>query len=112
MCTKRPTPAPCAASTRSRVPRLMIALELLVLALPDRDEVDDARDALERGPERLGLGHVALDELAAQGLELACRARVADEHAHAPAGVAQRTHDVAADEPGSAGDEDHVHGCT
>ena len=83
-------------------------LELLLLALADRDEVDDRLDALDRTPEAVRVGHVALDELAAE------RPRaffgLAHEGAHVlPAGE-QRVHDVAPDESRAAGDEDHFAG--
>ena len=85
-------------------------LELLGLALADRDEVHDALDALHRRGEARGLGHVTLHERAAGELGLRCSAQVTDEAPDLLAGATQGSHDVAADEPGGAGDENHPRG--
>ena len=87
-------------------------LELLFLSLSDRDQVDDALDALDRAFQGGRLGHVALHELAAQRREALGTTGVADEAPHGPVGLAQRPHDVAAHESRSAGDEDHLRSCT
>ena len=64
-------------------------LELLGLPLTDRDEVDDALHALDGRGEARGLGHVALDQLAAG--ELAASPPCADRgRGNGPACPARR----------------------
>ena len=70
MWTKRRTPASRAASRSARRATAHHGFELRPLALPDRHEVHDALDAVDRAPERVRLRHVALDELTAEALEL------------------------------------------
>ena len=112
MWTKRRTP--CAPCFVEECPRAAThhGFELRPLPLPDRHEVDDALDALDGAAESLRLGHVALDELAAEALELSGPARVTDEAAHGLPRIQQGPYDVAADESRSARDEDHRPGCT
>ena len=110
MWTKRLTPPSFASSSRSRVPLDHDPLELLGLPLPNRDEVDDDVDALERAPDAGRIGHVALDELAAERFQRPRLAPAPNEAAHRPVRPAQRVHDVPTDEPGTAGDEDHLAG--
>ena len=69
MCTKRPTPASLRGEDEAAGALGHDPLELLFLSLSDRDQVDDALDALDRAFQGGGLGHVALHELAAQRLE-------------------------------------------
>jgi hypothetical protein len=84
-------------------------LELLVLSLADRDEMDDGVAALERGAYGLGLRDVAFDDLAAPRLEaLSGLAPVADERTNRSLVGAQTVDDVPSDETGRARDEDHV----
>ncbi len=85
-------------------------LELLRLPLPDRDEVDDDVDALERAPDAGRIGHVALDELAAERFQRGRLAPAPNETAHRLSRPAQRVHDVPADEARPARDEDHLAG--
>ncbi len=84
--------------------------ELLLLALSDSDEVDHPVDARHRPPEALGVRHVALDELAAQGFEPGRRGGVADETADGEIAAAQLVDDVTAHEAGAPRDEDHPAG--
>ena len=110
MWTKRLTP-PSFASLR-RVARSADHDPLELLGFPWRngDEVDDDVDVLD-GPAQAGrVGHVALDELAAERPERARLAPVADEAAHRPFGLPQRVDDVPSDEAGPAGDQDHLAG--
>ena len=76
------------------------ALELLLPALPDRDEVDDRVDALRGAAEALRVGHVALGALRSGNRALA------DERPHVVPGVLDRANHVRADEPRPPGDED------
>ena len=83
-------------------------------AAPHRvDEVVGGLDPLERRRERLGLQHIAADDLAADPLELAGLRRVADQAADGDVVVAQLAGEQAADVPGRAGDQDLglVFGC-
>ena len=85
-------------------------LELLGFPLTDRDEVHDALHALDGRGEARGLGHVALDQLAAARAAASppCAGR---GRGNGPlVGASQGNHDVTADEPGGAGDEDHPRG--
>ena len=101
-----------AASSSARVPSLMTRLELRPLPLPDRHEVDDALDALD-APRRVS-GSVMSPSTSSQPRPSSspAAAQVADEAAHGLPRIAQRPHDVAADESRSARDEDHRPGCT
>jgi hypothetical protein len=83
------------------------ALELLLPALADRHEVHDGVAAADRAAQARGIGHVAVDELAAPGLELFASASVADEAPHRLVPRSQRVHDLRPDEARCAGDEDH-----
>ncbi len=76
------------------------ALELLLAALPDRDEVDDRVHALHGAAEALRVGHVAFGALRSGDRAFA------HECAHVVPGVLDRANHVRADEPGAAGDED------
>ena len=107
MSTKRRTPASLAASRRSSPALHHHALELLLLALADRDQVDDGLDALDRTPEAGRIGHVPLDELAPERRALL---RIAHESAHVLPRREQRLYDVAPHEPGGARDQDHFAG--
>jgi len=85
-------------------------LELLPLPLPDGDEVDDNIDAFDRSAQAGRIGHVSFGQIATQGRELARLAPIADETPHRPSRLAQRVHDVAADESSPPGDENHFAG--
>ena len=82
------------------------ALELLRAALDHRHEMDDALDSLGCSANALGLRDVAVDELAAPGLQRLRLAAVADERADVVIARAQRVDDLRPDEPVAAGDED------
>ena len=56
---------------------------------------------------RVGVGEVALDDLAAPGLELLLSLGPAREGADGQVRGAKRVHDLRADEAGSPGDQDH-----
>ena len=86
-------------------------LELFGPTLDHRHQVDDALDALGCGAETGGVRHVALDELAAPGLEGLRPAAVADERSDGVVAGSQCVHDLRADEPVAAGDED-LHFCS
>ncbi len=62
---------------------------------------DRVAAALERPPDRLGIGDVADDDV-----DGGVRVRLQIDDAHLGAGGGERAHDVAADEAGSAGDQD------
>ncbi len=61
-------------------------------------------------PQGRGVDHVALDQLAARERGPLGAPHVAHEAANAYARAPQGGHDVAADEPGAARDEDHPEG--
>ena len=88
-------------------------LELLVLALPDRDEVDDALDPVDR-PSQARRQSVMSPSASSQPqmLERLPSSPVADEASHRRAGIAQPSRDMAADEPRSTGHENHRQSCT
>ena len=67
-------------------------------------------DAVDCGPNVLGPGDIADDELRAPGMQLLRLARggIAHQRAYRPVCGAQRVHDARSDEAGSTGDEDHV----
>jgi hypothetical protein len=73
--------------------------------LADRDEVDDGVRALDRAPQARRVRHVSRHQLGADVLELRRPAAAADERAHRQLPLAQRPHDVRADEPRRAGDQ-------
>ena len=108
MCTKRRTPA--SSCRGDEAPRAVDhdPLELLRLALADRDEVDDRVAARDGRAQALRVGHVSHGQLAAPGLEPLAAAPVADEAADVLAVRTERVHDVPAHEAVPAGDEDHV----
>ena len=81
-------------------------LEILGLALDDRDEVDDDLAALGCGAEAGRVGDVALDRLAAPGLERLRAVEAADERANVVPARAQCVRNLRADEPGAAGEQD------
>ncbi len=68
--------------------------------------MDDRVGARDGRAERLGLRHVPLDDLGAG--EPFGVGGVAHERPHRPPGLEQAPHEMAADEPGRAGDE-HGH---
>src|SRR5262249_18680589 len=78
------------------------SLELLLLALADRDQVHDRIHALDSASQAGRIGHVPLDEL---DIELR---RTADEAANRSPGGPERSEDVTADEAGPAREQDHV----
>ena len=82
-------------------------LELLRLALANRDQMDDHVDVVDGTAHGRRIGDVALDELAAPVAKLLRLADVADEAAHLAVLLAQRMDDMPADETGAAGDQDH-----
>ena len=85
------------------------ALELLRLALPDRDEVDDRVAALDGGAQaRRHRSRRPATSSQPQASSVRRPARSRTSAAHVAAVRAQRVDDVAADEAGAAGDEDHV----
>ena len=81
-------------------------LEVLRLALDDRDEVDDGVGAGNCGAKRLRLRHVALDELDPEGAEVVFARRLTDERADRQPAVTQRRDHARADEACATGDED------
>ena len=83
-------------------------LELLGLALPDRDEVDD--DVLaRRGPaQAVGVRHISLSRLLAAEPGLPPGTGLALQHPHLVARIDNRVRDRRSDEPRRAGDE-HFH---
>src|SRR4029450_5703526 len=89
-------------------PLLHDPAEVLVPALADRDQVHHHFGTADRTPHALGVAHVALDELRPPGREGCGRAfaRPADEASNREVPVAQRSHDLRADQPGAAGDQD------
>ena len=107
MSTKRFAPASCAAAIRFARALHHDALELLRAALTDRDQVHDGVGARCRGAQAVRVGHVALGELGAPGLERLAAAAVAHERAHVVPRRAESVHDLRPDEAGGAGDEDH-----
>ncbi len=76
------------------------ALELLLAALPDRDEVNARVDSLRGAAQALRVGHVPFGALGPRNGALA------DERAHVVPGVLDRANHVRADEPRPPGDED------
>ncbi len=80
-------------------------LEVGPAALDDRDEVDDAVDAVGGRLEALRVGDVPLDELAAPRFERRGTLRRADEGANVVLARPQGVDDLRPDEPGAAGDE-------
>ena len=87
----------------------------LVHALADahpRRQVDDRVDVLERAAHDLRVAHIAGDQLRVAGEvlgPLGVAVHLLDEaveHAHAVARAQQPVHEMQADEPGSAGDQD------
>ena len=74
-------------------------------------EVDDRLDALARARDHLGVGDVTLVELVPDALEVGRVPGVGElvEHDDVLARLGEPPHEVAADEPGAAGDQDpHV----
>ena len=94
MSTKRRAPAASAAETRSRVPCAMTRSNSLRAALDHRHEMDDALDALGRAAKALGVRDVAVDELAAPGLERRRLAAIADERTDVVIVRPQRVNDL------------------
>ena len=84
------------------------ALEQLARALAYGNEVDDALLPLDRPPQALGGGHVALDDLRARRLQLPYVRvlRLAGEQPQVVTVLHQRPHDRRTDEAGAAGDEE------
>ena len=82
-------------------------LELLGASEQDGDEVHDRRASLDGAPQALGVGHVALHDLAAPRAELVLLLGAACEHADGQLCRAQRVDDLRAHEPGASGDQDH-----
>ena len=103
--TNRRTPASLAAATQVARPLLHHALELLGLAGDDRDEVDDG--VLRPRPRAAGSPHRSSSPSTASWLGSAALAPgLVLEHAHRRDPRRRALHDLRADEPGPAGDED------
>ena len=69
--------------------------------------MDDGRAPFDRAPQALGVGHVALHDLAAPRAELVLLLRPSGEHAHGQLGRPQGVDDLRPHEPGAPDDEDH-----
>src|SRR4029453_9461577 len=85
---------------------LFRSLELLPLALPDRDEVDDHLDPLYRPAQARQVGDVALRGLLAADPGLPPRTGFALQYADPVAGVDDRIRHRRPDEAGRSCDED------
>ena len=69
--------------------------------------MDDGRAALDRPLQALGVGHVALHDLAAPRAELVLLLRPAGQHAHGQLGRPQRVDDLGPYEAGASDNQDH-----
>ena len=72
-------------------------------------DVEDARDAAQRAPDRRAVQDVGADPLDLEAVELLDARAGADGHAHAVAALDEQPRDVRADEAGRAGDEGDGH---